>query len=263
MVGKGSDLKTFKIYKETLSYYSPFFASAFSGPFIEGQSQEMKLEDVDGAAFGLMVAWLYTKTISDEDLLVDSCCTASITPSSPLADLEWSWGKAKPSTESIAAAPKPLSLVEKKDSLRLAKLWVLGQRFLIPELQNLAIEKLLPILVTNSGARMIELVDYVYSGEYGELRMLVAEVLAFTSQENPLGEIVDKLCQPALADVTKLFKRFYCTKVKSQDHPSLKDPTRYFVENGKVSQYLIPSSFCQDVQGDDRSGRARYKIRKW
>jgi hypothetical protein len=30
----------------------------------------MTLQDVDGAVFGLIVAWLYTKDISDEDLLI-------------------------------------------------------------------------------------------------------------------------------------------------------------------------------------------------
>jgi hypothetical protein len=31
----------------------------------------MALDDVEGDVFGLLVAWLYTKTISDEDLAIE------------------------------------------------------------------------------------------------------------------------------------------------------------------------------------------------
>jgi BTB/POZ domain len=43
--------QTFKVYKETLCYYSEFFSAAFNGPFLEGQSQSMTLENVDPAVF--------------------------------------------------------------------------------------------------------------------------------------------------------------------------------------------------------------------
>ena len=84
--GRGAESQTFKIYKETLCYHSPFFATAFNGSFLEGQTQVMELDDVEGTTFGLLVAWLYTKTISDQDLAIEGQTEAkNPTPSSDAA----------------------------------------------------------------------------------------------------------------------------------------------------------------------------------
>jgi hypothetical protein len=62
----------FKIHRELICDQSPFFKAAFTGKFIEGQNQCMKLDDTEPEVFGLLFNWLYFRAIGayDEDLLV-------------------------------------------------------------------------------------------------------------------------------------------------------------------------------------------------
>jgi hypothetical protein len=87
--------RLFTIHKDFLCFYSPFFASAFNGPYKEGKTQTMILDEIDLEAFGMFVYWLYqrklpTHTVDFEDV----------------------------------------------DLVHLANIWILGDRFLIPSLQN-------------------------------------------------------------------------------------------------------------------------------
>ena len=59
-----SDAKlNYVVHKQLITFYSPFFDRAFNGQFIEGETQTMTLEDVDGNTFGLFVNWLYTQKV--------------------------------------------------------------------------------------------------------------------------------------------------------------------------------------------------------
>lgn len=55
--------ETFKVHKNFICYYSPFFDAAFNGDFAEGESQEMEFHEVDLQTFGMFVNWLYTQSI--------------------------------------------------------------------------------------------------------------------------------------------------------------------------------------------------------
>ena len=57
----------FCIHKKFICYHSPFFAAAFNGPFIEGETQTMKLDDVDAKLFGIFTNWLYTQDLMNGD----------------------------------------------------------------------------------------------------------------------------------------------------------------------------------------------------
>jgi hypothetical protein len=72
-----------------ICHYSPFFKPAFNSTMVEGQTQSMDLEDIDGSTFGLFVNWLYIQKLERAD---DIKLTAE----------------------------------------ELGKLWILGQRFIIP-----------------------------------------------------------------------------------------------------------------------------------
>ncbi|TVY32519.1 hypothetical protein LSUB1_G007538 [Lachnellula subtilissima] len=64
----GAAEQKFTVHKNLAEHYSPFFTKAFNSAFIEGQTQEMVLEDVEAVIFGLVVNWLYTqKIIHPED----------------------------------------------------------------------------------------------------------------------------------------------------------------------------------------------------
>jgi len=52
VITPSADTKTFRIHKNFICYYSPFFDAAFNGKFVEGETQSMKLEDTCAEAFG-------------------------------------------------------------------------------------------------------------------------------------------------------------------------------------------------------------------
>jgi len=184
----------------------------------------MKLDDVDGDVFGLMVSWIYYQEIKDEDIEIKAQAgggSSSVSNVSTTSRLTVR-----------SSVPTPVVSAKKSEKmtfqLRVAKLWVLGQRFLIPNLQNEAVKKLLPLLVLAPGKDLKEVVEYAYSGEYDKLRMLVAEVLAFSGWDSRLDDVVGQLSQPVLAGVTKLLRKFYA-KVIWSDRPSLTKPEFFFV----------------------------------
>ncbi len=60
------EAEDFIVHKDFICHYSPFFAAAFNGSFIEGQTQTMTFNDVHSVPFGVLVNWIYTQTITDE-----------------------------------------------------------------------------------------------------------------------------------------------------------------------------------------------------
>jgi len=68
--------KPFLIHKDNLCQHSPFFNSAFNGSFRETVSQSMSFSDVDPEIFGLLVNWVYTQNVVDENYNVPELCTS-------------------------------------------------------------------------------------------------------------------------------------------------------------------------------------------
>lgn len=104
-----SNNQTFIIHKEYICFYSPFFDAAFNGKFKEAESQSMPLEDVDPAVFGLLVHWVYHQKFD-------------------LPRVEGKEGKFSADYE------------------KLAELWILAQRTLMPALQNHVVDVILDSL---------------------------------------------------------------------------------------------------------------------
>lgn len=59
----GPKLTKFTIHKDYICFYSPFFASAFNGPYKEGQTRTMTLYEIEPEAFGMFVSWLYQRKL--------------------------------------------------------------------------------------------------------------------------------------------------------------------------------------------------------
>ncbi|KAG9243673.1 hypothetical protein BJ878DRAFT_509713 [Calycina marina] len=55
------------VHKELICFYSPFFDKAFNGAFIEGSTQEIKLEEVELELFGIFVNFIYTQSLRKTD----------------------------------------------------------------------------------------------------------------------------------------------------------------------------------------------------
>ena len=61
--------QSFKIHKNFIYYYSPFFDTAFNGKTVEGECQGSEFDDTPHEVFGIFVNWLYMQRIkidSDE-----------------------------------------------------------------------------------------------------------------------------------------------------------------------------------------------------
>ncbi|KAK0126627.1 hypothetical protein ONS95_008213 [Cadophora gregata] len=59
----GDSPTKFVVHKYFACHYSPVFDAAFNGNFLEGQTQEYKIQDVDEETVRLLVHWLYTQTL--------------------------------------------------------------------------------------------------------------------------------------------------------------------------------------------------------
>ncbi|PVH86909.1 hypothetical protein DL98DRAFT_567186 [Cadophora sp. DSE1049] len=78
----GERKKEYIVYKEFACYYSPMLDAAFNGPFIEGKSNTMTIDDFPFPdAFGLIQCWMYTMKIEhplNNPLTVSGYCLAWI-----------------------------------------------------------------------------------------------------------------------------------------------------------------------------------------
>lgn len=63
----------FSVPKELLCYHSSFFEAAFEGPFAEGKSKQMILEDISPQLFELLLEWVRSREIVDGLGEIPSC----------------------------------------------------------------------------------------------------------------------------------------------------------------------------------------------
>jgi len=63
LVGPDESQQTFVVHKDFATFHSTVFDKIFNGPYNEGQTQKMVLDDVSSEDFGTIVHWLYTKQI--------------------------------------------------------------------------------------------------------------------------------------------------------------------------------------------------------
>ena len=130
IVDKEEVKQTFMVHKELAAFHSPFFKAAFESQMIEGQTQTMRLEDVDCKTFGYLNGWLYTAKI-DESIL-----------------------------EGLEGYENVVSL---------AKLWILGERFLILDLQNVAMAAMYNIVRAEPKPKLDQVKDFVvYASDRSE-----------------------------------------------------------------------------------------------
>jgi hypothetical protein len=53
-VDKDDTMQRFMVHKDVAAFHSPFFKAAFQSQMIEGQTQTMRLDDVEAETFGLL-----------------------------------------------------------------------------------------------------------------------------------------------------------------------------------------------------------------
>ncbi|KAH8601405.1 hypothetical protein B0O99DRAFT_736614 [Bisporella sp. PMI_857] len=142
-VGAGDKQESFAVHKNIVMSQSSFFAAAFQSNFLEGTTQIMDLDDVEPSIFGMVVHWLYFNKIDGGGHL-------------------------------LATTDK---LVMR------AKVWVLGRRFLMPQLQNYISSGLVSVCVVkikkgdSEKAGLVEFCHYIYENHCIELQKLAVDCL--------------------------------------------------------------------------------------
>ena len=136
----GPDKEEFVVHKEFACYHSPVLKAAFNSTFIEGQTQTYTLEEVIAPVARLLVNWLYTQQL---DLL----------------------------------QPEDYSQKTKED-LELARLFVIADKLLIPQLQN-AIIVLFHKALAAGKDQPVSCVKYIWEN---------------TTKENPLRRLILHYC---------------------------------------------------------------------
>lgn len=114
----GAKKEHFIIHKE-FACVSPFLEAAFNGEFIEGRTSTYVLEDIEPPVFRLFAQFLFKGTV------VFSCHNKD-----PEDDSSPKWD-----------TNHPMNCSE-QDKLSV-RLWVLGDRFLMPALQNVVLEQMI------------------------------------------------------------------------------------------------------------------------
>lgn len=66
-------LLPFRVHKNYICHYSPYFEAAFNGNFVEGETQVLELDDTDPRIFGMFVNWIYTQELVNEEGNSPSC----------------------------------------------------------------------------------------------------------------------------------------------------------------------------------------------
>jgi hypothetical protein len=157
----------------------------------------MTLDDVDPKAFGLMVAWLYTQQIEEDDLNITGVPNASAINSH-----------------------YPLDLI---------KLWELEGRYIMPSLQNRVVRKLMPVLRAAHSFQFEKAIMYAYEQNLEPLKRFAVYILAFEIDDVLANGIADSLPRDILADAMKLLKT-HCWQYNVNGlNDARRDPAIYFV----------------------------------
>ena len=157
----------------------------------------MILDDVDPKAFGLMVAWLYTQQIEEDDL----------------------------NTTGVPNA----SAVNSHYPLNLFKLWELGGRYIMPSLQNRVVRKLMPVLRAARAWQFQEAIMYAYEHNLDPLKRFAVYILAFEVDDVLANALADSLSRDILADTMKMLKT-HCWQYNLNGlNDPRRDPANYFV----------------------------------
>lgn len=100
--------KKFIVHKDYACHYSPVFKAAFASQFLEGQTQEYRLEDTTEEVLRILVQWLYTQELDSPPI----------------------WKEDKELSESEKADGKQYHV-------SLVRLWILADSLLMSRLQNI------------------------------------------------------------------------------------------------------------------------------
>lgn len=118
------------VHKDFACHYSPVFKAAFNSDFVEGQTQEYRLQEVKGTIIRVLINWFYTQKLD---------------------------------TEAFALKETTDQGCPMTDFIMLTQLWILAGKLLIPTLQNTTIRQFLR-LRNEEGTVPVSCFHAVYEG---------------------------------------------------------------------------------------------------
>jgi hypothetical protein len=200
-VDKEDVKQTFRVHKDLICQYSPFFKGAFDDPFEEGQTQTMRMEDVDTDLFGILVHWLYKEEIPSDRSFVTS---RIIVNEGPAAKVRYGFRH----DSNTANSPMALQEANKwKDLVLLAMIWTLADRCLMPRLQNDSMKLLRAEIGKAIYAKSRDvswLAIYCYeTAKQTPLKRLVVQRLADASKTPQFNNWIDQGPKAIVLDVTR------------------------------------------------------------
>jgi hypothetical protein len=142
IIGKVPNAQQFLLHRDLVYKYSPVMKAAFESPFIEGEKQEYRLEENSEEAFKYLMQWLYSKHINFTTHFE--------------GEIDWSLKDKK--TEEYGKHLK----ICKKDLHFLIELWILGDKFMIPGVQNAAIRQI-AVVAKSCIIGLLEQIRFVYA----------------------------------------------------------------------------------------------------
>ncbi|KAL2064019.1 hypothetical protein VTL71DRAFT_4513 [Oculimacula yallundae] len=182
IVGPDNNKQEFKVYKGLACTFSPFFKAAFESDMAEGQTQRMRLEDVEGGIFAMLVHYLNHQELDQ----------ASFVQVAVMGD----------------------DVYSEYDFVLLAKLWKLAERFLIADIQNVVIVELLRHRDRVFTERLKEFAMYVCStdgdfkdaGPRGALKRVLLELVAYNRHHEICMGVLEIMPFQMVLEVASMLK---------------------------------------------------------
>ncbi|PVH87827.1 hypothetical protein DL98DRAFT_648754 [Cadophora sp. DSE1049] len=181
VVGPEDKKQTFVVHRSLACASSSFFKAAFESNMLEGTSPTMRLEDVESEVFGMLVHYLYFRVLDDASFVITDI---------------------------------PGDAFDDYDYLLLAKLWKLGERFLVPDLQNEVMIELLERRDVVSKERLKKFAEYVCStdgsfkddGSHGKLKRVLLEIVAYTRYRPLFTGAMESMSMDMVLEVAHMLK---------------------------------------------------------
>lgn len=161
IVGPKTAQETFLVHKEVACNNSPVFAAALNSNFIEGETLKYALDDVEPAIFKLLMQWMYSQKLTGimqlkgytwpKLALLDGEEEEEDRDEEEHRNEEEDWDENDDNT------------VRYKENKRIIDLWLLGERFIMPTLQNTVIDALTMLRKRSKLCLFIWHYRYVYA----------------------------------------------------------------------------------------------------
>ncbi|KAG9954075.1 hypothetical protein KCU85_g605, partial [Aureobasidium melanogenum] len=193
----GPQKQAFSIHKDLLCFYSDYFRGAFEGSFKEAVDGKIWLEKEDPAIFDIFNAFLYNRKLQDAKGLVG------------------------------------LSLSFKT----LVDLWIFGDQFVVPLLQNIAIDSLQQKSDQENFIPCKTQIRKIYDNTLhgAPLRRIMIDMTAFETHigRRPREEVVESWPVEALADLAFTLSLKTSDEVKCSKMPEYKKMKCYYHVHNK------------------------------